>query len=171
LHYIYTDSVGPEITPQNCVKLLELANRLCLPRLVALIEQKMVMDMEVIGHENPDDGIELALSLLESCQLHNSDQLADWCLYTLAVQYDNSSHRFARSLRSLHPENQAYLNKNRWPPVWFTREFDYYERCVRERRHTDASKPKSGCGLKRVRLNSGCLCFSKRRSHKKNHEH
>lgn len=169
MHYIYSDSVAGDVTPGSCIKLLELANRLCLPRLVALVEHKVAKDLESLGQDRCDDVVELALTLLESCQLHNSEQLADWCLYQVAVRYDQAGHKFSKSLRSLHPENQAYLNRNRWPPVWFTRELDYFERCVRER--TWKEKPPK-LGLKRCRLSSGCLCFSvKRQTHKKGHAH
>ena len=27
--------------------------------------------------------------------------------------------RYPKVLRSLHPENQASLNLNRWPPIWY----------------------------------------------------
>lgn len=88
--------------------------------------------------------------------MHNANQLADWCLYQISIHYNDICHKNTKLLRSLHPENQAYLNRNRWPPVWYLKEYDYYERCVREREWQE-NPPK---GKKRHRLNSGCLCFS-----------
>lgn len=58
-----------------------------------------------------------------------------------------------RSVRLLHPENQEYLNEHRWPPVWYLKDSDNYQKCLAER--DKENKP----SLKR-NDNSGCLCFS-----------
>ncbi|KAG8185072.1 hypothetical protein JTE90_017085 [Oedothorax gibbosus] len=160
LIYLYTDEVDPSVVPSNCLDLLALANRLCLPRLVGLVEQKVIRDM-IRMQDAGKDTTEHALKLLESCQMHNADQLADWCLYHIAVNYNEICRKTPKLLRNLHPENQAYLNRNRWPPVWYLKEYDYYERCVRERQWQE-KPPKV---FKRHRNNStssGCLCFSGR---------
>lgn len=59
-----------------------------------------------------------------------------------------------RSVRLLHPENQEYLSEHRWPPVWYLKDYDYYQKCLAER--DKENKPT----LKRNQNNSGCLCFS-----------
>ena len=105
-----------------------------------------------------ESATEVILSLLEPCQIHNADQLTDFCLHHISVNYRDITHKQSKILRSLHPENQAYLNKNRWPPIWFQKELDFYERCVREREWNE----KSGKGVKRHRMNSVCLCFSRK---------
>ena len=166
LYYFYTDSVKCDVKPNNCIKLLELANRLCLPNLVCLVEEKIIHDLTVMADESFDSAAETCLSLLESCQIHNCDQLADYCLYYLSVNYKDVSQRQSKILRSLHPENQAYLNRNRWPPIWFQKEEEYYDRCIREREWNEKAK---GKGLKRHRINSVCLCFSTK-SRKRNKE-
>ncbi|XP_022247796.1 rho-related BTB domain-containing protein 1-like isoform X1 [Limulus polyphemus] len=157
LVYLYTDCIDPTINPNNCLDLLELANRLCLARLVALVEQKVVRDLIKMA-ENKIDSTEHAIRLLEPCQMHNADQLADWCLFHISVNYNEICQKSIKLLRTLHPENQAYLNRNRWPPVWYLKEFDFYERCLREREWQE-NPPKA---LKRQRSNGsgGCLCFS-----------
>ena len=154
LFYMYTDTLEPTITHTNCLALIELANRLCLSRLVALVESQVIGELLRIK-DSGNDISEMMLRLLESCQLHNADQLSEFCLHQIATNYNEICHKNTKLLRSLHPENQAYLNRNRWPPIWYLKEFDFYERCVRERLWQE--KPK---GLKRHRLNSGCLCFS-----------
>lgn len=157
LYYFYTDSVKCDVNFSNCIKLLELANRLCLIRLVCLVEEKIIHDLTIISEESTDLASETCLALLEPCQIHNCDQLADFCLYYLSVNYKDVSQRQSKILRSLHPENQAYLNRNRWPPIWFQKEDEYYDRCIREREWNEKAK---GKGLKRHRINSVCLCFS-----------
>lgn len=71
LHFIYTDSVGDDVTPSTCLKLVELANRLCLPRLVALVEEKISGDLEKLSEVSPE-AAEVALTLLEPCQVRNT---------------------------------------------------------------------------------------------------
>ena len=72
LLYIYTDDI-PFISPSRCIDLVELANRLCLPRLVNLVEQRVVEEMtsSTIGQENKDnnDVLEHCLKLLEPCKV------------------------------------------------------------------------------------------------------
>ncbi|XP_076354179.1 rho-related BTB domain-containing protein 1-like isoform X2 [Tachypleus tridentatus] len=158
LVYLYTDCLDSTVNPNNCLEILELANRLCLPRLVALVEHKVIRELNKMA-ENGIDSTEHAIRLLEPCQMHNADQLADWCLYNISVSYNEICRKSVKLLRTLHPENQAYLNRNRWPPVWYLKEYDYYERCLREREWQE-NPPKA---LKRHRNSngsSGCLCFS-----------
>jgi len=106
-----------------------------------------------------DSTSEVILSLLEQSQMYNADQLTDFCLHHVCVNYRDIYQKQSKTLRSLHPENQAYLNRNRWPPVWFQKELDFYERCVREREWNE----KAGKGVKRHCINTVCLCFSKRK--------
>lgn len=67
LYYIYTDDC-PEVTPYDCVELLELANRLCLPRLISLVENKIVKDLKSMS-EAGNDITEIVVHLLEPCQV------------------------------------------------------------------------------------------------------
>ncbi|XP_071033337.1 rho-related BTB domain-containing protein 1 isoform X2 [Parasteatoda tepidariorum] len=159
LVYLYTDEVDDSVNPTNCLELLELANRLCLSRLVGLVEQKVIHDLVKLSDVGVDS-TEHALRLLEPCQMHNADQLADWCLYHITVNYNEICRKTPKLLRNLHPENQAYLNRNRWPPVWYLKEIDHYERCVRERQWEE--KPPKLFKRHRNNSTSGCLCFSGR---------
>lgn len=154
LLYIYTDS-APPVKPGDCVELIALANRMCLPRLVTLIENHIIYELVKVT-DMGGDVTEDTLHMLEPCQMHNSDQLADWCMNYIAINYNEICKRTPKLLRNLHPENQAHLNRHRWPPIWYLKEYDYYERCVMEREREE--KPLKL--LKRQRNNSGCLCFS-----------
>lgn len=152
LHFIYTDELHPEVGSKNCLALIELANRFCLPRLITLVEDRVVTELQRMLDKNLD-APSIGLRLLERCQMHNADQLADYCLWLLTIKYNEICHNNGKLLRSLHPENQAYLNRNRWPPVWFVKEYDYYQRSKRELEWSKT--PKS---MKRD--SSGCFCFS-----------
>lgn len=61
LCYLYTDEI-PAVSAVRCVNLLELANRLCLPRLVNLVERRVIEDLECL---QPSEAIEQCLRLLE----------------------------------------------------------------------------------------------------------
>ena len=50
--------------------------------------------------------------------MHNADQLSDWCLSYLAQSYNQICRKYPKVLRNLYPENQAWLNVHRWPPIW-----------------------------------------------------
>ena len=67
LFYLYTDQ-SPSVTTENCVDLIELANRLCLPRLVTLVEDSVIKSL-TIAIENGQDVCEDALTILQPCQV------------------------------------------------------------------------------------------------------
>ncbi|CAB0010649.1 unnamed protein product [Nesidiocoris tenuis] len=153
LCYLYCDAVGP-LSPHRCVDLLELANRLCLPRLINLIEKRVVEELVRICTTNDNsDVVEICLKLLEPCKLHNADQLADWCMSHLCTNYNKLCKMSPKLLRSLHPDNQEYLMENRWPPVWYLKDFDYYDKCASEREREERVMFKRGSS------GGGCLCF------------
>lgn len=150
LYFLYTDEV-PAVSAVRCVNLLELANRLCLPRLINLVEKRVIEDLQRL---QPAEAVEQCLRLLEPVKLHNGHQLADWCMNHLCINYNKLCRMSPRSLRLLHPDNQAYLVEHRWPPVWYLKDYDYYQKCLTER---DKELNKSS-----LKNNSGCLCFSKK---------
>ena len=73
----------------------------------------------------------------------------------LCVNYNVICKFSLRGLKNLHQDNQEYLREHRWPPVWYLKDFDYYQRCINEMNKE----------LKETRSDSlsdedGCLCFS-----------
>ncbi|XP_073969852.1 rho-related BTB domain containing isoform X3 [Rhodnius prolixus] len=160
LCYLYSDNVG-QLSPARCVDLLELANRLCLPRLIHLVEKRVVEELVRMCGSNGEtnvsnDVVETCLKLLEPCKLHNADQLADWCMNHLCTNYNKLCKMSPKLLRSLHPDNQEYLTEHRWPPVWYLKDFDYYDKCCSEREREERMV------FKRGSASSGCLCFGGR---------
>ncbi|KFM69417.1 Rho-related BTB domain-containing protein 2, partial [Stegodyphus mimosarum] len=132
LYYLYTDCIEQNINVQNCLLILELANRLCLRRFISLIEVHIIKELSGMktGGVNLTDYV---FRFLETSQVHNADQLSEWCQYYIITHYQSIFMNDPKLLRSLHPDNQAYLNKNRWPPIHYLKEQEYYERCTRER--------------------------------------
>lgn len=64
LCYLYTDEIPP-ISADKCLNLLELANRLCLPRLLNLVEFRVIEDLTKISQTESAETIEHCLKLLE----------------------------------------------------------------------------------------------------------
>lgn len=73
----------------------------------------------------------------------------------LIVNFNNIYNFCPKTLKLLHPENQEYLKENRWPPIWYLKEYDFYQRSLREQ------NIEKNAGKKNYRnSNEGCLCFS-----------
>lgn len=68
LCYIYTDEVPP-ISADRCLNLLELANRLCLPRLLNLVECRVIEDLTRISQNESGEAVDQCLKLLESVKV------------------------------------------------------------------------------------------------------
>lgn len=158
LHFLYSDR-APKVSASNCLGLVELANRLVLPRLMTMLE-KVVIDEMNKTLENGGDVCEDALKILQSCQIHNADQLSEWCLAYLAQNYNTVCRRFPKVLRTLYPENQAALNITRWPPIWYLKDYDLYQRMVSEEKKTEKPKNLKRVSISGFRDQSGCLCFT-----------
>lgn len=88
-------------------------------------------------------------------KLHNAHQLAEWCMSYLCVNYNTICKRSHKILKSLHPENQEYLREHRWPPVWYLKDFDYYQRSINELNREQSQGQRDNMSDEK-----GCLCFS-----------
>lgn len=64
LCFIYTDEI-PAIAADKCLNLLELANRMCLPRLLNLVECRVVENLTKLSQNETPDAAEQCLKLLE----------------------------------------------------------------------------------------------------------
>lgn len=73
----------------------------------------------------------------------------------LCVNYNIICKISPKCLKALHPDNQEYLREHRWPPVWYLKDFDYYQRCMNE-----MNKEKNQGRKSSPNGNDGCLCFS-----------
>lgn len=66
--YLYTDEI-PTITTDKCLNLLELSNRLCLPRLLNLVECRVIEDLTRISQNETSDAVEHCMKLLEAVKV------------------------------------------------------------------------------------------------------
>ncbi|KAL4640111.1 rho-related BTB domain-containing protein 1 [Arapaima gigas] len=136
LEYLYTSQLSP-IADLDPMELIALANRLCLPRLVALTEQYVVNELMKASKDGQDIDGEV-LTYLEIAQFHNANQLAAWCLHHICTHYNSICANYRKEIKSKLPaETQEYFEKHRWPPVWYLKEEDHYQRVRKEREKED----------------------------------
>ena len=112
-YFLYTDE-APLVSCDSSVKVLELANRLVLPRLISLVEQKVIEAMNAVIDKG-GNVFQDALEILQPCQvtfsfferflhfkdlfqIHNAEQLAQWCFSYLGQNYNDVSKRFEFNL-------------------------------------------------------------------------
>ena len=99
LYYLYTDQT-PHVTPVTCLLVLELANRMVLPRLVTMIETSVITQLRQEIEHGEELFIE-ALELLQPCQMFNAAQLAQWCLAYIGQNYLQIYERFIKLISIL----------------------------------------------------------------------
>lgn len=87
--------------------------------------------------------------------MHNAENLSEWCMSYLCVNFNNICRYCPKALKLLHPDNQEYLREHRWPPVWYLKDYDYYQRCSKEQK-IEMNSSKKGYRNE----DDGCLCFS-----------
>ncbi|KAG9463284.1 hypothetical protein GDO78_022048 [Eleutherodactylus coqui] len=131
LEYLYLGHFSPR--PElDCMELLILSNRLCLPHLQALTEQHAVDELLASYVQGADvDG--QVLLYLDIAQFHNATQLTAWCLHYICTNYNAVCRKFPREMKYMSSDNKSHFERCRWPPVWYLKEEDRYLRCKKER--------------------------------------
>ncbi|KAL1771353.1 rho-related BTB domain-containing protein 1 isoform X1 [Sigmodon hispidus] len=140
LEYLYTKQLSPNLD-LDPLELIALANRFCLPHLVALVEQHAVQELTKAAVSGVGIDGEV-LSYLELAQFHNANQLAAWCLHHICTNYNSVCSKFRKEIKSKSADNQEYFERHRWPPVWYLKEEDHYQRVKREREKEDLALKK-----------------------------
>ncbi|XP_038599955.1 rho-related BTB domain-containing protein 1 [Tachyglossus aculeatus] len=135
LDYLYTKQLSPKLD-LDMLELIALANRFCLPHLVALAEQHTVQELTKASMSGIGIDGEV-LSYLELAQFHNAHQLAAWCLHYICTNYNSVCSKFRKEIKSKSSDNQEYFERHRWPPVWYLKEEDHYQRVKKEREKED----------------------------------
>ncbi|XP_040831752.1 rho-related BTB domain-containing protein 1 isoform X2 [Ochotona curzoniae] len=135
LDYLYTKQLSPNLD-LDPLELIALANRFCLPHLVALAEQHAVQELTKAAMSGVGIDGEV-LAYLELAQFHNAHQLAAWCLHHICTNYNSVCSKFRKEIKSKSADNQEYFERHRWPPVWYLKEEDHYQRVKREREKED----------------------------------
>uniref|UniRef100_A0A8C5CWN7 Rho related BTB domain containing 2a n=3 Tax=Gadus TaxID=8048 RepID=A0A8C5CWN7_GADMO len=146
LEYLYTGRFCSR-ADLDAMELIVLANRLCLPHLVALTELytvTMLMETALMGADTDGD----VLVYLDMAQFHCAQQLTGWCLHHICTNYNSVCRKFPRDMKAKSAENQDYFEKQRWPPVWYLKEDDHYQRARKERDKEDYLYQRRQCKRK-----------------------
>ncbi|NWX96090.1 RHBT1 protein, partial [Nothoprocta ornata] len=137
LDYLYTKQLSSS-QDLDTLELIALANRFCLPHLVALAEQHAVQELTKASMSGTAIDGEV-LSYLEVAQFHNANQLAAWCLHYICTNYNSVCSKFRKEIKAKSSDNQEYFERHRWPPVWYLKEEDHYQRVKKEREKEDVA--------------------------------
>lgn len=156
--YLYTDRIQSLVSVDQ-LALIAVANRLCLPRLVSLVEDYVVGEL---GHaaEEDEDILEEVLMLIEPAQFHNALQLADWCRQYIAMHFREATNRFGKSLRSLQKED-LWIEENQWPPVWYIKEKERYDLLIGQKTPSLIIQQKAQFS-RWQQCKGSCFCFCPR---------
>ncbi|XP_037115312.1 rho-related BTB domain-containing protein 2-like [Syngnathus acus] len=146
LEYLYTGRFCSR-TDLDAMELIVLANRLCLPHLVALTELYTVTVLTEAAMMGADIDGEV-LVYLDMAQFHGAQQLTGWCLHHICTNYNSVCRKFPRDMKAKSADNQDYFEKHRWPPVWFLKEDDHYQRARKERDKEDYLYQRRQCKRK-----------------------
>ncbi|TRZ18946.1 hypothetical protein HGM15179_008166 [Zosterops borbonicus] len=137
LDYLYTKQLSSS-QELDTLELIALANRFCLPHLIALAEQHAVQELTKASMSGVAIDGEV-LSYLELAQFHNANQLAAWCLHYICTNYNSVCSKFRKEIKAKSSDNQEYFERHRWPPVWYLKEEDHYQRVKKEREKEDVA--------------------------------
>jgi len=111
---------------------LQLANFLCLPRLIALCEEEIVKYIKDMYDNGNNQVYSAALASYHLAQFHNAPQLSAWCIHFMAINYNALCREQGKEMKVLEDSTLKYLEDNRWPPVWYLKEQDHYERAMQQ---------------------------------------
>ncbi|XP_021361192.1 rho-related BTB domain-containing protein 1-like [Mizuhopecten yessoensis] len=157
--YLYTDKIQ-SLDSVDQLALIAVANRLCLPHLISLVEDYVVTELSRAARCD-EDILEEVLMLIEPSQFHNALQLAAWCQHYVCIHYREASKRFCRELRSLQKENLALIEENQWPPVWYVKEKERYDQLMGQK--TPSLHIQRKAQFSRWQQCKGsCFCFCRR---------
>ncbi|XP_071948488.1 rho-related BTB domain-containing protein 1-like isoform X2 [Antedon mediterranea] len=135
LEYIYTDKCSL-LGYQEAMNVVELANFLCLPRLVAIMEDMLVTVLSKMMEKNKNDKqlqkevARITVATINRAKLHNADQLRLWCCHQTSMNFELVQKM--KLVSEVNSEDRVCLEHNRWPPVYYITERDYYDKCLKE---------------------------------------
>ncbi|CAL1530915.1 unnamed protein product [Lymnaea stagnalis] len=120
--YLYTGE-SPCMDKIDCTMLIEVANRLCLPQLVNMVEASVVK--ELLTYDR-DEMLQDAIMLIEPSELYNAEQLSKFCQYTLSVNFNEVISKHQKLFHQLPTEKQEQIEQMQWPPVWYLKEVEQF---------------------------------------------
>ncbi|XP_048780651.2 rho-related protein racA-like isoform X2 [Ostrea edulis] len=124
LEYLYTDHAP--IEDGDSVGIMVLADEYCQKRLINLCELYITKEVDRSVTKQIEKSDIDVIGLLLTSQLHNADQLSNWCLHFISSNYIAFEKREEFSL--LTGSNQDHVEEHRWPPLSYLEEVKEYEK-------------------------------------------
>jgi len=126
LEYLYTDHCP--IESSDSLGILELANRYGMSRLVTLCELYISKMIEKATAQSVDKADIDVVGILYGAQSCNANQLAEFCLHFLSVNYGPMKKRL--EWKKLEGQNMSFVEEHQWPPVSYLKELEVYEKAT-----------------------------------------
>ena len=77
------------------------------------------------GYRGTTHGLFIENILIFSFQIHNEEQLSNWCLHFISSNYIAFEKR--REFPLLTGSNKTHVEEHRWPPLSYLKEVEVYE--------------------------------------------
>uniref|UniRef100_A0ABM0GWV1 Rho-related protein racA-like n=1 Tax=Saccoglossus kowalevskii TaxID=10224 RepID=A0ABM0GWV1_SACKO len=122
MEYLYSDH--SPIEDNDSVGIVVLANQFSQLRLINLCELYITKEIERSTAANIAEADIDVIGLLHSAQIHNADQLSDWCCHFISTNYMAFTQR--TEFAELDGDNLDFITKNRWPPIDYLNEVEEY---------------------------------------------
>lgn len=107
---------------------MALADQYGISRLVTLCELYISKTVEKATADKISVADIDVVDLLCSAQLYHANQLADFALHWLSVNYQPMKKR--PEFTKLEGENLKYVEEHQWPPVSYLKELEVYEKAM-----------------------------------------
>ncbi|XP_077869062.1 rho-related protein racA-like [Saccoglossus kowalevskii] len=124
MEYLYSDH--SPIEDNDSVGIVVLANQFSQLRLINLCELYITKEIERSTAANIAEADIDVIGLLHSAQIHNADQLSDWCCHFISTNYMAFTQR--TEFAELDGDNLDFITKNRWPPIDYLNEVEEYKK-------------------------------------------
>ena len=80
-----------------------------------------------------DEVYGIVIASYNVAKYHNAPQLESWCLHFMSTNYNKLCKQAGKEMdKHLDEESRKYLEEHRWPPIWYLKEQDFYERSMRQ---------------------------------------
>ncbi|XP_062609744.1 rho-related protein racA-like [Saccostrea cucullata] len=124
LEYLYTDHAP--IEEGDSVGIMVLADEYCQKRLINLCELYITKEVDRNVSKQIEKSEIDVIGLLLTSQLHNAEQLSNWCLHFISSNYIAFEKR--KEFPLLTGSNKDHVEENRWPPLSYLEEVKEYEK-------------------------------------------
>jgi len=136
--WIYARVMPDWSTPTKLlIQLIPAASRLCMSEFFSRLEAQII---ERIRTSPSSIGLQFSMTALELAEQHHANRLAAFITRHLSVNF-NEIHEFHREqFLELEEAKRVIIEKERWPPTWYMKERDLYERTIKNIKNRESHK-------------------------------